>query len=404
MTAQALSSVSVLELGHLASAAYATKLLADFGADVVKIEEVGSGDDARRCGPFPDDIPHPEKSGLFLYLNLNKRGVTLDVASDAGVSIFHELVRSADVLVHNYPPALSHQLGLDHGTLAEVNSGLITLSVTTYGETGPYRDFKGYELNAAALAGVPLHNGEAGRSPLYPDLFLGQLQAGVTGAVGVMLALAARATTGRGQHIDVAEADTWATMHTGVGIVRWLFGAQRTIRLGERVAGSGYPHTILPCKDGYFRLQAFTKREWLRALQAMGNPEWGNDPRFQDRIKMNELYADELDALILPWLMQHTKQELFDICYEYGVPFAPINDIEDFVHDPQLAASNFFVDIDHPEAGRITYPGPPYQLSATPSRIDRPAPLLGQHNEEVFCDRLGHTKEELTRLRRFGAI
>lgn len=404
MATQALDGLSILELGHFVSAAYAAKLLADLGADVVKIEETGAGDEARRVGPFQGDVPDPEKSGLFLYLNANKRGITLNIAAHTGRTIFHELVKSADILVHNYVPSVAQKLGLDHAVLSALNPKLITLSLTPYGETGPYRDFKGYELNAAALAGVPLNLGEAGREPLYPSFFFGPLQAGLTGAVGLMLAVTARDSTGRGQHIDLAETDAWATFHTGLGIVSWLFGGRRTRRQGQRSAGAGYPFTILPCKDGYVRMLAQTRREWRRFLEAMGNPAWGDDPRFQDRIKMNELYSDELDALITPWLMERTKQELFEIFYEYGIPFSPIKTVEDMVNDPQLAAGQAFVDIEHPEVGTVKYPGAPYKFSGTPWQMRRPAPLLGQHNEEIYCGRLGYSTEDLSRLRRAGVI
>ena len=378
--------------------------MADLGADVVKIEEAGVGDEARRVGPFPGDVPHPERSGLFLYLNSNKRGITLNLETETGQAILHELIGSADVLVNNFPLSVSKELGLQYEILQEVNERLIMLSLTPFGQTGPYSSFKGYEINAASLGGVVLQIGKQGEEPIYPAQFLGQYQSGVAGATGVMVALTARDRTGQGQHIDLAEADVWATFHTGMGVVAWLFGERRTLREGRRSRGGPYPHTILPCKDGDIRLIAMTKREWVRFLGAMGNPEWGNDPRFQDRIKMNELYADELDALITPWLMERTKQELFELFYEHSVPFTPIKNIEDMVNDPHLAASNFFVDIDHPETGVTKYPGPPYRLSATPLQIGRPAPLLGQHNEEIYCERLDYTNDDLARLRQASVI
>jgi len=390
----ALAGLSIIETGHSVSAAYATKLLADLGADVVKVEDPGGqGDETRRIGPFPEDEPHLEKSGLFLYLNANKRGVTLDITKAAGRSIFDRLVRSADVVVYDYPPSVAEELELNHSKLSEFNARVISLSLTPYGETGPYRDLNAYELNTASLAGVPLSLGSADREPLYPANFFGQFQCGLVGALGIMLAVTRRSVSGIGQHIDVSEADTWATFHTGGGIVSWLFSGRRTLRRGQRSPGVGYPFTILPCKDGYFRLLAMTKREWRRALVAMGSPAWGDDPRFQDRLKMNELYADELDALLEPWLMSHTKAELFRICYEHGVPFAPINNVHDVVDGPRMTADEFFIDIDHPEAGTFKYPRPPFTFSQTPWQIRRPAPLLGQHNDEVFGSLPGYSDE-----------
>jgi crotonobetainyl-CoA:carnitine CoA-transferase CaiB-like acyl-CoA transferase len=404
MSLQALNGLRVIELGDMVSAAYATKLLADLGAEVIKVERPGLGDASRHYGPFPGDEPDPEKSGLFLYLNMNKLGTTLDPCSDSGKRILKELVDSADILVQNYPPSAAEEMGLCHPDLHETNPDLIMLSLSPYGQTGPYRDYKGYEINTASLGGVVMHLGLPGRAPLNPPQMLGHYQVAVTGAMAVMIALVTRDLSGTGQHIDLAEADSWATFHAGVGIVQWLFGLRTTMRHGRRVRGGPYPNTILPCKDGEIRMQAMTKREWNRILEMMGDPDWGHDPRFQDRLKMNEMYADELDGHIGAWLKKRTKQELSQLFYEYGVPFTPVNTIADFINDPHLAARGFFVEMEHPRAGALKYPGRPYQFSETPWEVRRPAPLLGEHNADVYCGLLGYDTRQLVRLRQSAVI
>ena len=394
----------MIELGDMVSAAFATKLLADLGADVIKVEPPVVGDESRHHGPFPGDEPDPEKSGLFLYLNMNKRGITLDLRSGAGIQLLADLARVADIVVENYHPPVAEELGLCYEELRKANPSLIMLSMSPYGNTGPYRDYRGYEINCASLGGVVMHLGLPGRAPLNPPQYLGHYQVAATGAMAVMIAVVTRDFTGTGQRIDLAEADSWATYHTGTGVVQWLFGTRSTMRHGRRVQGGPYPNTILPCKDGEIRLQAMTRREWDRILEMMGHPEWGRDPRFQDRLKMNSEYADELDGYIGSWLGERTKQELSALFYKYGVPFTPVNDVADFVHDPHLEERGFFVEVDHPRAGVLKYPGKPYHLSRTPWAVQRPAPLLGQHNGEIYAGLLGYSDTELERLQNAEVI
>ena len=404
LPSQALEGLRVIEFGDMVSAAYSTKLMADLGADVIKAEWPGVGDESRKYGPFPGDEPDQEKSGLFLYLNMNKKGITLDLRSSTGRRVLRELVKVSDVLVHNHSTPLADELGLRYSELRELNPGLIMLSLSPYGLTGPYKDYKGYEINTASLGGVVMQLGLPGRAPLNPPQFLGHYQAALTGAMALMIAVVVRDLTGKGQHIDLAEADSWATFHTGTGIVQWLFGLRTVMRHGRRVRGGPYPNTIIPCKDGEIRLQAMTKREWNRILDMMGNPEWGKDPRFQDRLQMNELYADELDELIGAWLKKHTKQELFQKFYEFGVPFTPVYDIADFVNDSHLEARGFFHESNHPKAGVLKYPGKPYNLSQTPWTVRCPAPLLGQHNVDVYQGLLGYENQEIFRLRMASVV
>ena len=380
--AQPLGGVRVVEIGGWVSAAFAGKILADLGAEVVTVEPPGGGA-LRRYGPFPGGEPEPDRSGLHLYLSTNKLSTTLDLERDEARFNLRRLTAGADIVVHDAPRAEAERLGITHEALRADNEGLIALELSPFGQTGPYAGYKGFEINAAALGGVMMQLGLPGRPPLNPPLFIGHYQAGLTGAMAVMIALTSRGQAG-GQRIDLAESDSWATMHTGNGVVQWLFGDRRTMRHGRRVAGGPYPNTILGCKDGEIRLQAMTKREWRRIIDMMGSPAWADDPRFQDRLKMNELYADELDGLIADWLSGQTKDELFRKFYDFGVPFTPVNTAADFLDHPHLAERGFFVEVEHPKTDPLRQPGPPYKFTKTPCRIRRPAPLLGEHNDDVL--------------------
>lgn len=398
-----LSGFKVVEYGDFVSAPYAAKLLGDLGAEVIKVEP-SAGDSARRRGPFPGDIPHPERSGLFLYLNTNKLGVTLNLETPTGRLLLYRLLEGADVFVHNVPPARACSLGLDYERLSAVNPKLIVVAISPYGQDGPYRDYKAYDINTQAAGGLSLGIGEPDREPLKLPLTQSGFQAGLVGALAALCALFGREATGRGQLIDVAEADVWATVHTGVGVVAWLFSGRLRQRSGRRLIGQPYPHGVFRCKDGHVALQCSERRQWERFLEMLGDPEWGRDPKYRDRLKNQEEYAEELDALLAPWLMARSREEIFQLCQEYRLPGAPLKRVDEVLSEPQLRERGFFYELDHPEAGRLTYPGLPFRFSEAPTGPSARAPLLGEHNEDVYVGRLGLTPAELTQLRQTGVV
>lgn len=403
MAEQSLSGLKIVEYGSFISAPYCTKLMADLGAEVIKIEEPGHGDESRRHGPFPDDVPHPERSGLFLYLNGNKLGVTLNARTSTGRKILRRLLEQADVFVESNSPRLMKELGLDYASLKETNRRLIVTSITAFGQTGPYSDYKGYALNTAGIGGQSLRTGESGREPLAPALSQSNYQSGAMGAAATMGALFARMSTGSGQQVDIAEAEVWATIHHGHGVHLGVFEGRKSIRAGHRTI-SVYPWAVLPCKDGYMCLIAIQGHQWKRFLEAMGSPEWMSDPRFKDRIVMAFEHADELDSLVEAWLIDHTKDEIFEMCRERQITFAPVRSVEEAARDPHFKERGYFVVMDRVASGTLEYPGAPYKLSETPWQLSRPAPLLGEHNEEIYCGRLGYSGDELVKLREGGII
>lgn len=403
MSNQALSDLRVVEWGEGVCAPFCTKLMADLGAEVIKVESPVPGDELRSYGPFPNDIPDPESSGLFLYLNTNKLGITLDPLLPTGREILLKLLGQADLFVESQPPRLMEQAGLDFRALREVNPNLIVTSITPFGQTGPYRDWKGYDLTCAALGGISSAIGYPDREPLTPPLFQTGYQGGLQGAIASMIALFQRDLTGRGAHVDLSQVESWATFHVGVGAQTFLSDERVRKRSGHRALHRPFPDEVLPCKDGYVCVDAPQNRQWRRLLEVMGNPAWASDPIFHDRVETAERYGEKADGYLTEWLMQHTKEEVFRLCQESRVPAAPVRTVAEIMEDAQLEARGHFAEVDH-GGRRLRYPGACYQMSETPAAINRPAPRLGEHNEEILCRRLGYPAGDLADLRRAGVI
>jgi CoA:oxalate CoA-transferase len=397
-----LAGLKVLELGRLISAPYCGRLLADMGAEVMKIEPPATGDPARQYGPFLNNDPHRERSGLFLYLNADKQGVTLNLATPTGQSILRELVARSDALVHNLPVQDMGRVGLDYEGFSRVNPGLVMASITPFGLTGPYRNYKAYDINLAAAGGICTGLGEEGREPLtFGTPEVGYFAA-IAAASSIVMALLARDNVGSGQHIDIAEVETMAGVYNGPEALMAVYQWRMTCRTGHHALDFPYPNCILRCKDGYIFVGAPEGRQWRQLLEVMGSPEWSKDPRFRNRTEMNNLYADELDGHLESWLMNYTKAELLDIALEHRIPLAPVRGYDEVRHDPSLA--DLFVDIDRADTGPIAYPGPPYRLVDAEAAPQHPAPYLGQHNEEVYCRVLGYTRQHLAKLYQTGII
>jgi len=407
MAKQALSGLKVVEYGQFISAPLCAKMLADLGAEVIKVEAPDTGDEARRYGPFPDDDPHPERSGMFLYLNANKLGITLNLKTATGKKIFLELIKEADIFVENNPPRVMEKLGLDYSSLSKVNARLIMTSNTPYGQTGPYKDYKGYDINIQTHGGVTSAVGSPGREPLVFPLSQGHAMGGINAAAATMIALFARDKTGTGQHVDISESQLMNTLQRGLAAAIWRFQGISYQRLGPRGSGRMWPYGLFPCKNGYVSIMTLEDYHWKNFVEAMGTPEWTQDPRFtQDQFARAE-HIDELDAHLTGLLMDYTKEEIFDIAQfksKDQMPFVPVFNAKDLVEGEQLKERQWFEEIDHPETGTLKYPGAPAKLSKTPWKITRHAPLLGQHNKEVLCGRLGYTEEDLVEMRRTGSI
>ena len=400
----ALSDIRVIEVGDFISAPFAAKMMADLGADVIKVERPLRGDSSRRHGPFPGDLPHREKSGLFLYLNASKRGITLNLETRTGRDTLFALCRQADVLIENLQPQQMRDLGLGYESFAEANPRLVVTSVTAFGRSGPYKDYKGHAINATALSGIASRIGDPAREPLTTPLSRGDYWGAISAAAATMTALFARRRTGEGQHVDISSAECMSTLVSSLNIMDFVDVGFVPVRSGPRLKMIAYPWTVLPCKDGFFTLITIQERHWQRFIDLMGSPEWAKEPRYQNRDSMGKLYPEEVDERIRPYLMSKTKAKLWKLCRDNMIPFQAVQTMDDVAQSPQLEARDYWAKAEHPDAGRLRYPGAPYKLSESPWRLGRPAPRLGQHNTEVLCGLLGYSGVDMVDMRRTGII
>jgi crotonobetainyl-CoA:carnitine CoA-transferase CaiB-like acyl-CoA transferase len=400
--AGALSSLKIVEVGEMVSAPYCSKLLADMGAEVVKVECPGAGDRARTRGPFPGDVPHAEKSGLFLYLNTNKRGVTLDITQPEGFEILEKMVADADVLIHNVTPPEMDRVGLTYDRLRRANPKLIMTSITPFGMSGPYRNYRAEDLTLWCAGGVCVLNG----APQFPNLpplkTAGQqagYQGGAHGAVATMGAVFAGLRDGAGQHVEVSIQESVASI-LEMTFEYWPYMKMLSTRWGQKPLA---PVSPMLCKDGFIFLCCIEEHQWRSFVDIMGNPEWANEEIFKDRL-VRAVNWDALKVLLEPWVAEQTVLDLYRKAQARRVPFAPVSTMGDLINSEHLKARGFFAEIAQPVAGTHLYPGAPLKFGRTPWAIRRPAPTLGQHNQEVFGTGLGLSEGRLGELKRKGVI
>jgi len=403
MAGGALEGVRVVELGQMVSAPYCAKLFADYGADVVKVEPV-AGDAARAWGPFPGDTPHPEKSGLFFFLNTNKRGITLDITTARGRALMLDLLSSADVLIENQLPSQMRALQLDYATLCSANPDLVVVSITPFGQTGPYAEWNGYDLNAYHLTGAShRYCGRPGEAPLEHGTFAADFYGAMTGAAWGLAAVLGRELVGGGQHVDVSSAEAIAATFVGGQNI----GALAQDGKWERRTGVGMPlgapATILPCKDGHVWMLALEPGQWNGLVRIMGDPEWAQIDMFQDMFSRAQ-NSDVIYPMIEEWTMQHGKFELMEKCQAAGCPVTAVFTVAEAAASDHLNARDYFVEIEHPVLGTVRDLGAPFKLPASPGGPTRPAPLLGQHTDEVLGKGLGLGAAAIAELRDEGVI
>lgn len=404
MKPSALTGLHIVEYSTSVAAAATGKMLADLGAEVLKVEPPRAGDPARYHGPFPGDIPDPERSGLFLSLNTNKRGITLDPARPTGRELLHHLLAGADVFLHNWSPAETAALGLEYDPLHQRYPHLIVAAVTTYGSSGPYANYRGADITSCAAGGVSIGTGFRDRPPLTLPLSLGAHFAGVAAAAAVLMATLARHASGQGQLVDVSETDTLAILLAGYGIPTYIYRGVTGIRAGRHMNLGLYPNAVFECQDGFVCIDAPQLAQWNRWLEIIGNPAWVQEPRYRDRRQITEQYPQEVDALMASWLMARDKSAIFEATQAQRIPAAPVNTVQDVVEDTHLRDRQYFVTVERDDTGPLTYPGAPYRLSRTPWAIRRPAPRLGEHNEAIYAGWLGVSRQELLLLGQTGII
>ena len=403
MTPQALSNVKVIEFSDFISGPYCGKLLSNMGAQVIKVEKPGLGDKARSYGPFPQHIPHPEKSGLFLFLNTNKSGITLDVASADGLKIFQELIKWADILIEDHSVKEIERLGLTYAALKKINPSLIMTSITPFGQTGPFKDYKGNDLIAAHAGTEGFGNPDEGvkdpasMPPLKVPNHAADFMCGLTAAACTLGALLGRKNGGQGQHIDFSKQEAVASI-TRQQLAYYSVMEETPSREWGRKKFGGF---LYPCRDGYVVI--WIGPHYHLVVKMMGDPDWSKEEMFANPLMRNN-YIVELNQLITAWTLEHTAVEINNLALEYGVPCSLVRSVKDLIADEQLAYRNFWQEIDHPVAGKLKYPGAPFKLSTTPGIINRPAPLLGEHNDIVYGEILKYSQEQLTKMKQAGII
>ncbi len=375
-------TLRIIECGQGISAAFAGKMLADLGADLIKVEPP-QGDVTRRRGPFPEDKPDLERSGLFTYLNVNKRGVVADLTAPKGRKLFSHLLEGADILIHNVPRSRREGQGLASEALRARYPRLVIAAISIFGESGPYADYLGYELTAANASGWAFVS--PGASP-YEDLpplrcFGDQcdLQAGVHTAMVCLAAYLHQRKSGKGQSIDISEREVVTGLIEN-NLVHYTYAERVASRLGNRVIG---PWFIADCSDGQIFVIAVEEDQWQRLVQLMGNPEWAGEELFRDRLSRAQ-NNDALKALMSDWIAGWKVQDLYRAAQEHRIPFAPINTMQSLYESAHLRERGFFVQLDQPGLGRLRLPGMPSRYGNSNWAIRRPAPRLGEHNLQVF--------------------
>lgn len=401
---RALDGIRVLEVAACPGGAFAGRLLAICGAEVVKIEPPGVGDAARRRGPFVHDRPGIERSILFLYLNTGKLGLTLDLLQPRGRALFGRLAEMADVVIADAPPAVLREMGLAYELLAAGNPRLVLVCLTPFGLTGPYRDFRAYDLNVfhAGGEGYLLPNGLAWeqfpeRPPLKPGGSVAEHLAGISAAIGALAALEAREGLGQGQLVDCSKQETQLVLNH-VAVQRYVDGVLET-RANRSFAYGG----VIPCRDGYAELLTIEPRQWDALVRFLGGPAWAAEERFRDPVSRGK-HGVEINCYLRAWAADRPREWLFRDGQAAGVPVVPYLTPEEILKSPQEAERGFFVEVDHPETGPVAHPSWPFRLSATPPAFERPAPRLGEHNELVYGEWLDLDRQALARLAEAGII
>lgn len=384
----ALENLTILDLTRVLAGPFCTMMLADMGANVIKIEIPNGGDDTRAYPPFREENLEGERESLyFANINRNKKGITLNLKAPEGKEIFKKLVEKADVVVENYRPGVMDKLGLGYDVLKEINPRLIYAAVSGFGCYGPYHLRPGYDILAQAMGGMMSITGPKGGAPTRAGSALGDILGGLHVTIGILAAVNARTITGEGQRVDVSLMDSViaATENTAL---KYLESGQLPPRMGNRYAAVS-PYDGFRCKDGTVIIACGNQKLYDKLCnEILNRPDMITDPRFVDmpgRLK----YQDDIQVVIEEWLKDKTMNEATDILLSHGIPAGPILDISQILADPHVKEREMFVEMEHPTLGNITVNGCAIKLMGTPPAVRTPAPALGQDNGEIYRDLLG---------------
>lgn len=387
-----LSGIMVIDLSRILAGPYCTMLLGDLGAEVIKIEAPGRGDDSRQWGP-----PWAGgESAYYLSINRNKKSITLNLKTEKGREILRKLIEKGDVLVENFLPGTMERWGLGYKEVCEINPRIIYCSITGYGQYGPYKNRPGYDFIIQAQGGIMSITGPVEGPPMKVGVAIVDVTAGLFAAIAILAALYERESSGKGQYIDIALIDSQ---------VAWLINvASNYLISGDipRRYGNAHPNIVpyelFKAKDGWFALGVGNDEQWQRLCQVIGCPEIAHDPRFATNPKRVE-NREELIPILQRIFQERRMDEWLTLLIEADIPCAPVNTIDQVLADPHVQARGMVLEVPHPTAGKVRLVGSPLKLSRTPVEIRSHPPLLGEHTEEVLINFLGYTKQEIAQLR-----
>ena len=392
------------------------RILADLGVDVIKVEPPG-GDPSRRLGPFYKDIAEPEKSLYWFAYNANKRGITLKLDCEEGRQVFRKLVDKADFVIESFHPGYMESLGLGYTTLRKVNPKLILTSISAFGQTGPYADYKAPDLVGMAASGLMFLCGDPDRPPVRLSFPQAYIHAGAEAAVGTVIAHYHRGGTGEGQWVDVSMQQS-VSFSTFNAAAFWQTNKVALKRVGPwrtALTGGILQRQIWPCQDGFVNfpvyggvLGAVTNRRLVEWMDSEGKADDFLSGIDWDTFEMSRVSQEKwnhIEHLMVRFFQTHTKEELYQQALKRNIMIYPVNTVRDIAESDQLKAREFWSELYHPELDdTIKYPGPPIKSSLTPMQVNRRAPLIGEHNEEIYCGELGFPRDNLRVLEKRGVV
>ena len=392
-----LKGVTIIELAHIMAGPCCGMLLADLGAEVIKVERIPGGDDSRRFATV--DIAG--ESPTFMMMNRNKRGIAVDLKTGGGKEVLRRLLKTADVVIENYRRGTMERFGLGYDSLKEANPRLVYCEISGFGRTGPYADRGGFDLIAQGMSGMMSFTGEgAGRPPVKAGAPITDITAGILASLGIVAALLERQHSGLGQRVDTS------LFEAGITHTFWQSALALASGVSPGALGTGSPvaapYQAFPTADGWITVGGANQANWLKLLGVLETPELGDDPRFvENRDRMENVAA--LEAVLNDLFRKRTSAEWLAKLEAAGVPAGPVMSVGEMHQDPQTLARNMVLEVDHPRAGKVKTLGPPVKLSRTPASVRRPAPLFGQHTAEVLAE-YGYSSEEIDKFAAAGAI
>ncbi|WP_422447587.1 CaiB/BaiF CoA transferase family protein [Thermoanaerobacterium sp. DL9XJH110] len=386
-----LEGIKVLDLSRVLAGPFATMILGDLGAEIIKIEIPGVGDDSRSFGPFIKN-----ESAYFMSINRNKKSMTLNLKKKEGVDILKKLVKEADVIVENFRPGTMDKLGIGYDVLKEINPRIIYAACSGFGHTGPYSQRPAYDVIVQGMGGIMSITGQPGGPPTRVGASIGDITAALFTAIGVLAALNVREKTGKGQKVDVAMLDCQVAILENA-IARYFVSGKSPEPIGNRHP-SITPFSSFKTEDGFVIIAIGNDNLWAKFCSVVERTELIDDERFKTNPDRTKNW-NELEPILNEIFSKKTTDEWLEVLEKAGIPCGPINDVERVVKDPQVKAREMLVELEHPVAGKMKVPGIPIKFSETPGQIENPAPLLGQHTEEILAGMLGFSKKEIENLR-----